>query len=80
MMAILVMELAMPKPLRSGDRITLEDIDRALAAVAQIIRLHGLVYLPIFERLEREREMRVDLEDRLTAAIERVDCNSKRET
>ena len=35
--------------------VTIERIDRALDTLAVIIELFGDAYLPIFERLERER-------------------------
>jgi hypothetical protein len=35
---------------------TLADVEHALRVVADVIRLHGTAYLPIFDRLEREKE------------------------
>ncbi len=35
---------------------TLADVEQALRFVADVIRVHGVAYLPIFERLERERD------------------------
>jgi hypothetical protein len=54
--------------------ITLSDVDAALAKLALWMRAqgeHGLAVLPIFERLEREREALASLDDRLDRAIAR---------
>ncbi|TPK53809.1 MULTISPECIES: hypothetical protein [unclassified Mesorhizobium] len=54
--------------------ITLEQIDHALRTVALLMQAqgeHGLAYLPIFERLEREREQMSSLDNRLAMAIAR---------
>jgi len=37
-----------------GEPITEERLERALDYLAYIIKRHGSVYMPIFERLERE--------------------------
>lgn len=53
---------------------TLKEIDQALAKLALLMRAqgeHGLAYLPIFERLEREREAMASLDARLDRAIAR---------
>lgn len=50
-------------------------IDAALATLAIAIRAHGdhgLAYLPVFERLEREREALASIDDRLERALARV--------
>ncbi|ESZ06409.1 hypothetical protein [Mesorhizobium sp. L48C026A00] len=55
--------------------ITIERIDDALATLALLMRAqgeHGLAYLPIFERLEREREQMASLDDRLARAVARA--------
>ena len=54
--------------------VTIDEIDDALAKVALLMRAqgeHGLAYLPIFERLEREREAMVNLDARIDQAIAR---------
>jgi len=54
---------------------TLEAIEQGLADLARLIRVqgaHGLVALPVFERLEREREKLLDIEDRLDRAMARA--------
>jgi len=54
---------------------TIDEIDAALAKVALLMRAqgeHGLAYLPIFERLERERETMANLDDRLDRALARA--------
>ena len=42
------------------DKITIERIDRALDKVADAIVRFGDVYMPVYLRLEREREILVD--------------------
>lgn len=59
---------------------TIDDIDDALAKLALLMRAqgeHGLVYLPIFERLERERETMASLDDRLDRALARAGVRSR---
>ncbi|QKV20275.1 hypothetical protein [Oricola thermophila] len=54
--------------------VTIEEIDEALADLAALMRAHGeqgMEYLPIFERLERERERLVDVDARIDAALAR---------
>lgn len=54
---------------------TIDEIDDALAKVALLMRAqgeHGLAYLPIFERLERERDTMANLDDRLDRALARA--------
>jgi hypothetical protein len=56
--------------------ITLGELDAALAKLALWMRAqgtHGLAALPIFERLEREREVLASLDVRLDLAIARGD-------
>lgn len=53
---------------------TLAAIEQGLADLARLMRAqgaHGLVALPVFERLEREREKLLDIDDRLDRAIAR---------
>jgi hypothetical protein len=55
--------------------VTLEEVENALAIVAHVMRrrgAHGLAALPIFERLEREREAMANLDDRLDRALARA--------
>lgn len=55
--------------------VTIDQIDDALATLALLMKAqgeHGLVYLPIFERLEAEREKMASLDDRLARAIARA--------
>lgn len=55
-------------------KTTIEILDDAMAVLAVLIRTHGrhgIAYLPIFERLERERAALVNLDDRLDQAIAR---------
>lgn len=55
--------------------VTLDEVDEALASLALLMRAqgeHGLAYLPIFERLEREREAMANLDDRLERALARA--------
>lgn len=55
--------------------ITIEQIDDALAKVALLMQWpggYGLAYLPIFERLEREREQMSGLDGRLARAVARA--------
>lgn len=61
--------------------VTLEDIEDALATVAAVIQANGaqgMVYMPIFERLERERERFASIDDRLAAAMARRPSQSRR--
>ncbi|RWK41124.1 hypothetical protein [Mesorhizobium sp.] len=56
-------------------KYTIEQIDVALAKVALLMQAqgeHGLAYLPIFERLEREREQMASLDGRLARAAARA--------
>ncbi|WP_033839192.1 hypothetical protein [Mesorhizobium loti] len=56
-------------------KITIEQIDDALGTLARLMQAqgeHGLAYLPIFERLEREREQMASLNGRLARAVARV--------
>ena len=55
-------------------RATLADIEEAMADLARLMKRHGdhgMAALPIFERLERERDRRIDIDTRLDAAIAR---------
>jgi hypothetical protein len=55
--------------------VTLADVEEALAGLGAIIRAEGargLEYLPIFERLERERENLATLDARIDLAISRM--------
>lgn len=59
---------------------TVDQLDEALAKLALLMRAqgdHGLAYLPIFERLERERETMASLDDRLDRALARVGVRSR---
>ncbi|MCA0275834.1 MAG: hypothetical protein LCH86_07515 [Proteobacteria bacterium] len=59
----------------SAHPVTLDEVDEALASLAMLMRAqgeHGLAYLPIFERLEREREAMANLDDRLERAMRRA--------
>jgi len=58
----------------------IDEIDAALAKLALLMRAqgeHGLAYLPIFERLERERDALVDLDDRLDRALARAGVKAR---
>jgi hypothetical protein len=55
--------------------VTLEQVDEALAFLALWMRAqgaHGLEVLPVFERLERERENLATLDARIDLAISRM--------
>ncbi len=54
--------------------VTLERLEAALAALAEIIKAHpgGTAYWPIFERLERERDDLISRTDRLARARART--------
>jgi hypothetical protein len=55
--------------------VTLQEVDEALATLAAWMRAqgpHGMAALPIFERLEREREAMANLDDRLDRALARA--------
>lgn len=56
-----------------GETVSLKRIERSMAKVAQVIENHprGERAWPIFERLERERDERLDRKRRLREAIER---------
>ncbi len=59
---------------------TIDELDEALAKLALLMRAqgeHGLAYLPIFERLERERETMASLDDRLDRALARAGVRSR---
>lgn len=54
---------------------SLEDIEEGMANLAWLMRLHGkhgLGALPVFERLEREREKLLNVDQRLDAAMARA--------
>lgn len=48
---------------------TLAEVNHALCVVADVIRMHGTAYLPIFERLERERDRLQGEQARLDRAV-----------
>lgn len=50
------------------ESVSLEQIERAMATCARIIEKHGPATMPIFERLERARDGRLDRERRLAEA------------
>ncbi len=52
-----------------NDEIPTETIKQAYIVAADVVRLHGPMYLPIFERLETEYKDRIDNKDLLTRAI-----------
>lgn len=59
---------------------TIDEVDDALGKLALLMRAqgeHGLAYLPIFERLERERETMASLDDRLDRALARASVRSR---
>lgn len=67
---------------RPGGTISLTVLDDALAMLALWMRAqgdHGLAALPIFERLDRERESLAGLDDRLDRAIARAKQSTIRE-
>ncbi|KAB1113595.1 hypothetical protein F4V89_12865 [Neorhizobium galegae] len=63
-------------------RVTVDMIDIGLAQCAELIeRLPDGDFLwPIFERLEREREMLVSKTDKLAAARERITQRAQHQT
>lgn len=52
------------------DRGVIADIEKALTYLAELIqtRPEGEAYWPIFERLERERDVRISRQERLQSA------------
>jgi len=55
--------------------VTIDDLDDMLATLAAWMRAqgpHGMAALPIFERLEREREAMANIDDRLDRALARA--------
>ena len=49
--------------------ITTTQLENALRVAAKLVKLHGTVYLPIFERVENELQNRTDLEARIERAL-----------
>ncbi len=59
----------------SGETITVEILDKALAYLAHIIVEngdYGMKFKPIFDRLHSERTKLIDFEDRLKEALGRA--------
>jgi len=55
-----------------ADKLNIADYDRVLYRLAVIIDQFGDVYLPIYERLEREREDLVGRRDALERIAQRI--------
>ncbi|MGI1678758.1 MAG: hypothetical protein K6L75_08510 [Cellvibrionaceae bacterium] len=51
-----------------SEKLTLVEIETAYIQAAKIVHRYGDVYLPIFERLEMERETYIKAEEMLTRA------------
>lgn len=51
-----------------SEKLTLTEIETAYIQAAKIVDRYGDVYLPIFERLEMERETYIKTEEMLTRA------------
>jgi hypothetical protein len=58
------------KKIQHDHEITDEMIEDCYKIAAEVVKKHGEVYLPIFERMHNEREARIKNRDLMQIAIE----------
>jgi hypothetical protein len=60
-----------------GPEVSDDLVEEAYTAIASIVKTHGEKYLPLFERLHRERQKRVQQRDLMRVALEVANSHSE---